>query len=1001
MLLILGVVVPSAAQTRIALPSSPIPGYAQTIRGEELVYHSPMPWVDRSLLVRSLDRAMDIVWETAPVPESVGDTAVFVFALGIDVTDTTRRFDLFLDGDSILSFGSPPAAVLGVHEWRGRRGVQLAFRGTLIDKYGDLMGFAFLHVPRGLVTAGRPVRLRVAGESAGRRTWFMVFKEPLVEGVILRNAPALVRGSDGNRQIVRADLLSLAETTRFRMSGPLGALDSVVPLGHTRFQLPVPAVGRDAPVRVAVRLGDRSAEAEFTVTTVRPLEVHLIHHTHLDIGYTELQDSVERRHWSHLREALRLGRAAVARPEGERFVWHPEGLWAVESYLARHPADSTAIAAGVRAGWISLDAMFANLLTGMASTEGLGHALDAKTRLERFTGVPIVSAMQSDIPGASWGLVSLFARHGVRYFSIGPNAGHRIGHFTDALGDRPFWWVSPDGADSVLTWVHGAGYSLFHTGLGYSHLRRALDEDAIFRYLDQLAESRYPYDLTVLRYNIGSDNGPPDPDLPESVHAWNERYASPRLVISSVPGTFRAFEARYGASLPARRGDLTGHWEDGIQSTARETAALRRTAEGLQQTEELAERWGLSLASDVLAQAWRFVLLYYEHTWGAWNSISEPEVAPVAAQWARKRSFADSAALLADSLRAWLVATHRAGIPDGVVEVWNTAGAARADLVTVDPGAVGCDRRADCSVRDGQGQVVPSQVLRDGRLAFVARDVPARGFRSYRVSRGPGARPAAGPGGTPLDNDRFRVSLDTASGTITSLYDRHDDRELARRGADGGLARFLYVPGRDPATAFGAHDGRIVAGEQGPVVRSVVWRGIGPGTRSIETEVTLVRGLGRVDITTRIDKRLVYDPEAVLYGFAFAGAPTEVRVSIPGGAFAVEREQLPGANRNYLSARSWVELRGIGEDGAGNVNFITLDVPLVQVGTLGTDPIVTGWRTRTEPSGVLWSYVMNNYWETNYRAAQEGIVAIRYLIVPGPDPETAALAVTRPLIAVY
>ena len=982
---------PTAAQTRIALPSSLIPGYAATIRGEELVYHSPMPWVDRSLLVRSLDRGMDIVWETAPVPASVSDTAVFVFALGIDVTDTTRRFDLFLDGDSVLSFSSPPVAALGTHDLRGRDGIRVAFRATLVDKYGDLMGYAFLHVPRRAVTPGRPVRLRVAGESQGLRTWFMVFKELLVEGVILRNAPALLRGPNGNRQIVRADLLSLGDTARFRMSGPVGSLDSVVPLGHTRFQLPVPAADADAAVRVAIALGDRMAGADFTVTTVRPLDVHLIHHTHLDIGYTEHQDSVERRHWSHLREALRLGRATADRPEGERFVWHPEGLWAVESYLARYPADSAAITEGVRAGWLSLDAMFANLLTGMASTEGLGHALDAKMRLERLTGVPIVSAMQSDIPGATWGLVPLFARHGVRYFSMGPNQGHRIGHFTDALGDRPFWWVSADGADSVLTWVHGAGYSLFHTGLGYTNLRRALDEEAIFKYLDQLSDADYPYDLTVLRYNIGSDNGPPDPDLPESVRAWNERYASPRLVISSVPGAFRAFEAKYGATLPARRGDVTGHWEDGVQSTARETAAVRRTAEALQQTEDLARLWAVDLPADVVVQAWRFVLLYYEHTWGAWNSIGEPEVASVQAQWARKRSFADSAGLLAERLRDRVVQTRRTALTEGAVEVWNTASVPRTDLVVLPTGT---------AVVDERGADVASQVLRDGRLAFVARDVPAGRHRTYRATVRAGDDPGRAAVGTFLENDRFRVSLDPDRGVVTSLIDKHAGRELAQQGADGGLAQYVYVPGRDPAAAVSVQGGSLTGGEWGHVVRSLVWRGKAPGANGIETEVTLVEGLPQVEITTRIDKRLVYDPEAVLYRFAFEGLPADLRLSIPGGAFALEREQLPGANRNYLNARSWVDLGGLGAGGAGSVTFVTLDVPMVQVGSLGTDPIVTGWRTRAERSNVVWSYVMNNYWETNYRAGQEGTVELRYLIVPDAEPESSALAATRPLIVV-
>lgn len=984
---------PSAteAQPRVTFPTSTLPGYARTIRGEDLVYHSPLPWVDRSLLVRSLDRRMDIEWETAPVPAGfAADTAVFAFALGIDVTDTTRRFDLFVDGDSVLTFSSPLAAALGTHDWRGSAGIRVAFRAVLVDKYGDLMGYAFLHVPRARVSPGRPLTLRVAGESAGKRTWFMVFKESLAEGVILRNAPALIRSPSGHRQVIRADLLTLGERTRFRMSGPIGVIDSTVGIGHTRFQLPIPAVRGDTAVGLAMMLDDRTTEATFTVAKVTPLEVHLVHHTHLDIGYTEHQDSVERRHWSHLREAMRLGAASAPAAEDERFVWNPEGLWAVESFLAAHPADSAAFRAAVRSGWIVLDAMFANLLTGIASTEGLAHALDAKRRLEAFTGVPIVSAMQSDIPGATWGLVPLFARHGVRYFSLGPNQGHRIGHFTNALGDRPFWWVSADGADSVLTWSHGAGYSLFHTGLGYTQLRRALDEENIFRYLDQLETNAYPYDLTVLRYNIGSDNGPPDPLLPDAVRAWNERYASPRLVISSVPQAFRAFEAKYGASLPARRGDLTGHWEDGVQSTARETAALRRTAEALQQTEELAALWGIPLPADTLALAWKHVLLYYEHTWGAWNSIGEPEVAPVVAQWARKKSFADSAALLAGRLREGLLSQRRPRGPAGTLEVWNTTAAARTDLVLLPAGA---------AVEDERGRAVPSQVLRDGRLALLAREVPARGFRTYRLRPGDARRPQPAAG-TSAETERYRVTVDPERGRIASVVDKATGRELVAQGDDGGLAVYTYVPGRDPATAVPAEPGALAPGESGPLVRSVVWRAVAPGADGIEMEVVLVEGLPRVEIVVRMDKRLVYDPEAVLLRFAFAAAPGNVRVSIPGGAFAIEREQLPGANRNYLSARSWVELPGDTEGPEGNLVLVTLDVPMIQVGPLGSDPIVTGWRARAEPSGTIWSYVMNNYWETNYRAGQEGPFEARYVLATDANPEVAAWPATRPLVVV-
>ena len=38
--------------------------------------------------------------------------------------------------------------------------------------------------------------------------------------------------------------------------------------------------------------------------------------------------------------------------------------------------------------------------------------------------------------------------------------------------------------------------------------------------------------------------------------------------------------------------------------------------------------------------AWRNVLLYSEHTWGAHNSISQPDLAFVRDQWKVKQAFA-------------------------------------------------------------------------------------------------------------------------------------------------------------------------------------------------------------------------------------------------------------------------------------------------------------------------------------------------------------------------
>jgi alpha-mannosidase len=985
---------PLAAQaTRIDLPTPYLAGYATLVSGEVLAYHSPIPSVGHSLLVRSEDSTRAIVWETAPVPaDFAGDTAVFVLLAGLDVNEDRRAFTMTLDGRTVLTFFTPPHAALGTIRWPGVEGVRADFRVTLMDKYGDAMGYVFLHVPRRLVRPGAPLRLAVAGESAGRRTWFMVFMEPITPRVEFRNAPAVIRAADGERQALRVDVLYLGEAGRVHLASPGGTRDTTLGMGFTRLQLPVPAVRAPTTIPLELAVDGRPAASQYTVRPVRRLDLYLIHHTHLDIGYTNRQDEVERMHWQHLERALQYGAASDTFPDGERFVWHPEGLWAVESYLATHDSAARArLLDGIRRGWIHLDGLFANLLTGLATEEGLDRALDTDRRLSALTGVPIVSAMTSDIPGFSWGLVPALAHAGIRYLSIGPNQGHRIGSFLSVWGDRPFYWESADGAARVLTWVHGAGYSWFHTGLGYERLTTMLDEENVFRYLDQLDAARYPYEIAALRYNIGSDNGPPDSTLARAVHAWNARYVSPRLIIGTTTGLFEAFERRYGAGLPVVRGDLTGYWEDGAASSARETALIRRTAESLTETEQLARALSVPLDADAVYAAWRQVLLFYEHTWGSWNSISEPDIPFTREQWARKRAFADSAAALARALRA-VVLRDRAP-PPGTIAVLNPSDWARATLVVVDA-AAGTER-----VLDESGAVVPSQRLASGELAFVAADVPPRGARRYRVTTGTATPAGVVPRRAVLDNGLVRVELDTTRGTIRSLRRAGVPRELA--GADG-LNAYCYVPGRNPREAVTAGPARVTVTDAGPVVWTAWSRASAPGTAGgIEARIRLVAGSDRVAIVDRFDKTRVYTPEAVLVRFPLALDSVETRISAPFGAYTAEREQPPGANRNYFSVERWVDQH----DADAGVTLVTIDVPEIELGSIGTDAVVVGWRDHVDAAPGLFSYVMNNYWETNYRAGQEGPHSFHYVLRPhgrfdDAEAERIGVEVARPLVVV-
>jgi len=873
----------------------------------------------------------------------------------------------------------------------------------------------FLYVPRHLVRPGESLRLRISGESAGRRTWFMVFAHELSPRIVVRPVPAVVRSADGPRQELRVDIVRLDEGGPVTLDSPAGQYEATTEFGHTRLSLEVPAVDRRTDVPIAFELANSRHEATVQVDPVEPLTIWLIHHTHLDIGYTHVQDEVERLQWDHLEEALRLGAASESLPPAARFVWHPEGIWAVETYLEQHDAErNEKLLEGIRRGWVHLDALHTNLLTGIMTGEGLIRALEPGRRLAERAGVQIRSAMFTDIPGFSWGLIPVFAAAGVRYFSVGPNRWHRIGNFLSTWGDRPFWWESPSGRERVLVWVHGEGYSLFHTGLGYEHLDRRLDAAIVLGAVESLRDSGWPHPIAALRYNIGSDNGPPDPTLSETVRTWNERYLSPRIAIGNSEQVLAELESCCGDELPVVHGDLTGYWEDGAASSARETQSIRHTAEWLVAAEALAAMNDTQLDSEEVYLAWRQVLLYCEHTWGAWNSISEPEAEFVHRQWERKKEFARRAAEQTNALLSSTLGDRVETAADdddaiSAIEIVNTLGWARTEVVVLDRVVT----RDAVVVVDRAGAPIPFQRLADGGLAFRAPPVPGFATKLVRLVRdadepdGPaefaGVRAEAGSR-IVLDNGVLQLGLDPLTGRIVSLR-RIDgngpSRDLVPPGEE--LLEWLYVPGRDPEAAQPAGAGSVEVTDAGPLVWRAVIRREAPGTRDgTTTTIRLVEGSDRIEIELRFDKERTLEPEAVLLRFPAAiSADSSVRVI--GGAwspFEAETDQAPGSNRNYFTVERWADLH----DRSGGFTLVSVDAPLVQLGSPATDPIMAGWREHVVPAPVLFSYLMNNYWETNYRAEQEGPHAIRYVLRPhlGFDVTSAerlGLESAHPLLA--
>ena len=334
-------------------------------------------------------------------------------------------------------------------------------------------------------------------------------------------------------------------------------------LGTNAVSLPlVPVVEEATPVEVIVNVAGHLIRKTMVLQPVRPWEIWFLPHSHNDIGYTHVQAEVEQKQWQYLAEAVALARRTADYPPGSQFKWNAEVMWAVDSYLQQATAEKREeFIEAVRRGWVGLDALYGNELTALCRPEELFRLTDCARRISKKYGIEVETAMISDVPGYTWGIVPALAHSGVKYFSIGPNHIHRIGYTLAEWGDRPFYWRSPSGQQRVLCWVAGHAYSWFHPGLLGSI--KDVKPESFFDYLDQLKAADYPYDMVQVRYSIAGDNGPPDPDLPEFVRQWNAKYAWPKMVIATNGELMREFEQRYGDRLPEVRGDFTPYWEDG------------------------------------------------------------------------------------------------------------------------------------------------------------------------------------------------------------------------------------------------------------------------------------------------------------------------------------------------------------------------------------------------------------------------------------------------------
>jgi alpha-mannosidase len=766
-------------------------------------------------------------------------------------------------------------------------------------------------------------------------------------------------------------------------------------LGWNRSTVLVPEVTAASTASLRLVAGGESFAAEATVSPQRKWRFFVSPHVHTDIGYSAPQPVVAER------QKESLDRAIEACERFPNFVWNCEIAWQAEVYRKERPQSQwEKLARFMREGRIGLHAAYMNMLTGLCSHEELNRLfLYAKT-LEKELGIPVPAATITDVPSCVGALPMVLAESGVRYFAQGIN-DYRAPFLVRTNVKSPFWWEGPDGS-KVLA-LFAANYAQ----MGRLRLDSGLGEmrKAVLSVLGGLERGKYPFDA-VFFYGAFPDNGLLDPRFAEGAAEWNRTWAYPQIILCRDEQFFETILKHYPDAIPEFKGDAGAYWEDGAASSARETALNRGTHEALPTAEKLHACLRLldgggpatrpPYPGPALRQAWEDVLWYDEHTWGSRKSVSDPTDPKVAEQWKYKSEPAYRAAGTAgDLVKAGLEAlgARAATGKRQTVLVFNPLSWQRTDIARVVLPAAPAGKGAVTLVDLESGKETPAQQTgsaaeENGAYAFIAENVPPLGFKLFEVVLS--SEPAAGEpslAGNVLESRLFRVRFDAATGGLSSIYDKTRERELLDPESPYKANQYLYIARRGEKTETHS-PGEVTLGgfRCGPVFRRAVARGRAVRTPLVESEVVLYDHLPRIDIINRLRKEETCEKEAVFFAFPFKAHPRAFSFEGPDAVVRLPWDMLKGACLDWFAVQHWVDISGL----AGGVTWACPDTPLASLGALPGDEQLT---TFLPSSGSIFAYVMNNSWDTNYRAGQGGDFTFRYSLTThagGLDPVTAA-----------
>lgn len=749
-------------------------------------------------------------------------------------------------------------------------------------------------------------------------------------------------------------------------------------------------------------------------------KVYVIHHSHTDLGYTDLQERVLFNQVNYIKTASNI--------TNENFKWNCETYYCVENFLKEATEDEKeTFFNAVKNNYIGLSATYLNF-TDIVDCSALTKRTAEMVELFKKQNIEVKAAMIADINGISLGSRDALINNGIEFLFTNIHTHH--GMYPLYKNMTPYYWENEEGK-KLLVWsgehynlgnVLGLVPTVSNTFMEANYFGNKSSSDPIQKakqnienYIKSLADSGYKYDFFPTSVSgVFSDNAPPRPEIADTIKLINEAFNGEVVVkMVTLSELHQLVKEGIGDDIPTYKGDLTDWWAHGVLSAPYIVKHLKE-AERTNNLVHKIDKDNKFICKKHEEEYEENALIYAEHTFGHSATISDPAETMVLNLDIRKNSYASKAHEAASK--------NLLKLQSGLGDIFRYYGR-QGKIKIVNPGKAGkkinnfyieVSGMGNYEIRSESGTRIPSQSSSHPRgvnISFVD-DFKANETKIYTYKEIPelpntlnsrecyvGAERVKDIVNTydtesyrlpyEIENDYFKISYEINKG-ITSFFDKKSNKELLING-DNKFFTPIYECSEITVDQYEDRRlmGRNIRGlnckryfgelksvkfiESGDVFTSIELNFDLEGTKFCKEIIKIYNALPQVDFTLQVAKTLNIDIESIFLPLDINHDGTTYfnKGNVP---FRPGVDQIPGSCMEYYLLSSGIAY--VEKD--KTIGISLLDSPMVYTGEMKHHPITLCDNKPENNKKPVYSWLMNNCWETNFKIDLSGITEYKY-----------------------